>query len=188
MTRCSSIRRSGFVMEAPELCALTFSMKMTMLKFTSQLGVHLHCEHLSASSLLWLLEPKSVAELRVPWLSRKLFPITLLSLLLTEIRLIIILTVRGSFAPRTCSSVRTVEMEQASSQPLQQTNSAPPFQLWCYQYPFLHHLWQRPSLCVQSRSCKISFVSRILCGLKLMPKIIAASSQLGNLFFRPVQI
>ena len=33
---------------------------------------------------------------------------------------------------------------QASGHPLQQTSSAPPFQLkWCRQYPFLNYLWQQ---------------------------------------------
>ena len=73
------------------------------------------------------------------------------------------------------------------------TNSAPFFQSrWCHQCPFLHHLWQQ----IQAEFLpfastpafqEISFISRMLCGLRMMPKLIAASLQLGNLHFRPFQ-
>ena len=41
-------------------------------------SVYLHCEHLSVSSLLKLLEPECVAERRVPGLAQKSFRIIIL--------------------------------------------------------------------------------------------------------------
>ena len=76
---------------------------------------------------------------------------------------------------------------------------------WCHQCPFLHYLWQ------QMQADVLPFASTpalerypspraqcvCVCGLRMMPKIhcselppkfISASFQVGNLFFRPIEM
>ena len=99
-----------------------------------------------------------------------------------------ILTSCGLSISKTCCSFLNCYNGQTSGHPLQQTNSAPHIRSRLvssipntpqpvgsrFKLMFFHP---------HQLSREVSFISRILCGLKKMPEFIAASLQLGNLLF-----
>ena len=96
-----------------------------------------------------------------------------------------------STAPRT---VRAVVMDRQAVTRCDKRNSAPPLQSkWHYQYPVLHYLRQQiqagfSSTCIHCSPCERFSKSRAYCvELRMTAKVVAASFQLGNFSFRPVQ-